>query len=153
MSDTVVTGIFGVLGFIITALVAPQVKTWFDNRRDQAADQKADKTTAASLLDKTLDRVLTEQARLRDQLNDEIRERDAKIAILEAKVDALMAEVRDYKMGVTAPAGFISLPVAVWRRIPEGVIAELPGRPYPGEEQAPRFGSVAIKVEGEEKPR
>ena len=133
-----------ILTALLTAIIAPMLDRRWRGKREEQEDARADRQTTATLVDTTLGRLLEEQNRMREQMSHEIEERDRRIDQLEDRIEKqgeviaeLRAELQAYRLGIAAPNGFISLPISVWRRIPEGVIAELPGRPFPGEDSDP----------------
>lgn len=133
---------------VLTGLVLPVLKSRYDRKIDAAErraqeaqertqDQRADKETIADLARGQIDRLFSEYRQLRDDLRQEIRERDVRIDELERKVTELQAELGPYRAGLRAPAGFVVLPLATWQAIRDRLGTELTIGRLPGEDDLP----------------
>lgn len=113
MNNDITTILLAALGVAGTSLVA-----WFtlDLRRREMRQG-----VAAAIQDDATKWLEQQSTRIDDQ--------NARIAHLEAQVNALTREVRSYQQGLVAPDGYVVIPAHTWARIRESLAENVPIMP------------------------
>ena len=133
----ILVGLFGLLGVLITAIVAPKLKARDDARRAARAEHKADDQQRANLLDYARSQLYAELTGRLEAQQRQIDRLEARNADLSSEVSMLTRRIDAYESGLQAPRGFVALPVEVVAFIRDRYPEALPERPFPGERALP----------------
>lgn len=147
MDSSVLTGLLGVLGVIITAVFAPMITDRLKARAKRVEKVTTDQVRLANRVDERIDKLMQDYDRLRQEAESRLLERDKRIDKLEREIDQLRMEVSAYRLGLEAPKGYVVVPLPLWEQIRERLGAEIHGH-YAGEPAgAPSSTSLELPPE------